>query len=342
MGLLRLILAISVMIGHSPWYNKSYVLVQASVAVEVFYIISGYYMAMVIDYKYQQKIKAFYTNRIIKIFSIYWFVLLLILCIELIHCIMHHDLKTLIPFISLPFAAQVWVLFSNIFILGLDTMMFSTLQNGNIVFVHNFAAYKFAFHNFMWLPQAWSISLELYFYLLIPFLLKHKKILFLVFFCSLSINVLCFSSGFNSDPWSYRFFFSELWLFLLGSIAYINRESFIRISPCPLCILVLYVIYLLFYYSFYQYNEIGFKIILYILTFLSINTLFNLTKNFKVDKIIGETSYPFYLLHLLVLSIINPKNLFVFLLAILVTFILSFIIEKYFYSRVQKIRVKVE
>lgn len=44
------------------------------IAVELFYIISGFYIALILDNKYKDSIRLFYTNRLLKIFPTYWFI----------------------------------------------------------------------------------------------------------------------------------------------------------------------------------------------------------------------------------------------------------------------------
>ena len=78
MGLLRLLLAFSVVIAHtSPVFG--YVGIGGQ-AVPAFFIISGFYMNLVLSRKYMlcdNGIRTFYFNRFIRIFPIYWSCLLL-------------------------------------------------------------------------------------------------------------------------------------------------------------------------------------------------------------------------------------------------------------------------
>jgi len=80
MGLLRLILAIAVVIAHT---NSIFGLkfTGGLVAVETFFIISGFYMSMILDRKYTGKGSyiLFLSNRFLRLYPMFWVVLLLII-----------------------------------------------------------------------------------------------------------------------------------------------------------------------------------------------------------------------------------------------------------------------
>jgi len=59
MGLLRLILAISVVLAHTS-YIFGFGLVGGQAAVQAFYIISGFYMALVLNEKYIGENRSYY------------------------------------------------------------------------------------------------------------------------------------------------------------------------------------------------------------------------------------------------------------------------------------------
>lgn len=66
MGILRLLLAISVIIAHTESVFGVR-LVGGVIAVQAFYIISGFYMAMILTEKYigKNSYKLFITNRLL-------------------------------------------------------------------------------------------------------------------------------------------------------------------------------------------------------------------------------------------------------------------------------------
>lgn len=77
MGWVRFFLAAAVVFHHSsvPWNLP---IVDGHQAVRLFYIISGFYMALILNRKYpatREGIWMFYSNRALRIFPIYWLVL---------------------------------------------------------------------------------------------------------------------------------------------------------------------------------------------------------------------------------------------------------------------------
>jgi len=76
-GLLRLLLAVAVVFVHSGM-NSVWTLTGATVAVETFFIISGFYMALVYNEKYaktKMPYWSFFSSRILKIYPMYYLVL---------------------------------------------------------------------------------------------------------------------------------------------------------------------------------------------------------------------------------------------------------------------------
>ena len=80
MGIFRLLLAFSVVVIHSnpepTWF------MDGKLAVRVFYIISGFYMTLILNEKYigqNSSYKLFITNRLLRLYPIYWVILLLTL-----------------------------------------------------------------------------------------------------------------------------------------------------------------------------------------------------------------------------------------------------------------------
>ncbi|MGG2345083.1 hypothetical protein ACJKRE_08285 [Rickettsia amblyommatis] len=80
---------------------------------------------------------------------------------------------------------------------------------------------------FLLIPPGWSIGLEIAFYLMAPWILKKKNIYILSIICiSLITRIILQFNGFIGDSWSYRFFPSELAVFLIGSQAFYIYTKF--------------------------------------------------------------------------------------------------------------------
>ena len=74
MGFLRLLLALSVLLTHDT--QGAFKLIDGDAAVQCFFAISGFYMALVLGERYGD-VRGFYFNRALRLFPTYWAVVLL-------------------------------------------------------------------------------------------------------------------------------------------------------------------------------------------------------------------------------------------------------------------------
>jgi peptidoglycan/LPS O-acetylase OafA/YrhL len=240
MGGLRFILAVAVVIAHSgPIFG--YYFVGGVVAVQAFYIISGFYMSLVLNEKYIGKdgYKLFITNRLLRLYPIYWVVTGLIVISSLIYAMKTKGnnfglLQSYNIYLKeLKISTIVFLIFSNIFIFFQDIVMFLRIDwsTGLLEFAKYFGDTKQPLYHFLLVRQAWTLGVELLFYAIAPFIVRrNKKIVFSLIFLSLSLRmILIYKFGLKTDPWSYRFFPTELVFFLLGNISYKIYKNFKKI-----------------------------------------------------------------------------------------------------------------
>src|SRR5262245_48480055 len=69
MGMVRVALAMAVVLWHLPL--PSYKFLSGGLAVQAFFIISGFYMALVLNGKYKD-VGLFYSNRLLRLFPTYF------------------------------------------------------------------------------------------------------------------------------------------------------------------------------------------------------------------------------------------------------------------------------
>src|SRR5690349_18914439 len=78
MGLIRTLLALAVVFTHAgdfPLTSNKFV--GGTIAVQSFYIVSGFYMALVLNKKYAHA-RQFYINRFIRLYPTYWAILIMV------------------------------------------------------------------------------------------------------------------------------------------------------------------------------------------------------------------------------------------------------------------------
>ena len=306
MGFLRLLLALSVVSAHlidDPLFN----LVGGTVAVKTFYIISGFYMAMIIN-SYKNNI-SFFKSRYLRLFPVYFACVLI--AFYLGDGATAHNQK-LFNNDQVPLATHLFLLFTNIFIFFQDLVMFISVKEGEFFFTSDFQSSTPPLYHFLFIPQAWTLGIELSFYMLAPLMIKKKNIKLIIFliFISLTLRFLLILFDFKGDPWTYRFFPSELALFLLGSLSYyIFSDLNIKISKVKIYLIYTLIVIFTFSYSFISLP--GRSIVYFFLVASTLWFIFQLTKNSKIDRFIGELSYPVYCSHLFINSyIFNKINFF--------------------------------
>lgn len=193
MGLIRILLAFIVAGDHFTIINlqragltqdgiQQWVYMSGGYAVMFFYVISGFLISYALSNKYTSSETGtadFFKSRGLRIFALYWPLLL-------------------INFIFFGLKGDGWNprdIFINIFLLGGDWVLaFQAYPNEKTPFLPS-------------LGQAWSVSAELTFYLLAPFVLRSlpTTVLLMVFSLVTRIVLEHVFGGFH-QAWDYHFF----------------------------------------------------------------------------------------------------------------------------------------
>lgn len=349
MGLVRYILAITVLINHTgALYGLTFV--DAYLAIKVFFIISGFYMALILSEKYvgPGRYRIFITNRLLRLFPTYWLTLALSVFMSLAFWILVRKGMLLAPWITRESTLNPVSLLAfigvNLSIFGQDALFFSFVDpaTGGLVFARDALYQALPAWFFLVIPQAWTLSLEMTFYLLAPFLVTRRSavLLALVAACA-ALRLYLAARGFPLDPWKQRFFPAESGFFLLGILSY-RIHARLRIRELPRRLgLGLWVGYLLLLIM-YQFlpGVLVKEFFLYVLTVLGLPFLFLFTKRLAWDRDIGELSYPIYISHwsmiLLIRYFIGLKHLP--LVTLIVTTLFCLAVNRYFVEPIEHYR----
>jgi peptidoglycan/LPS O-acetylase OafA/YrhL len=350
-GIIRILLALSVVFAHSTSFF-GYSFVGSEVAVKAFYIISGFYMSLILNEKYIGKnssFRLFITNRFMRLYPIYWAILLLTIGLSIVSLIYTggSDPVKLRYYInyshSLNPGSYLFLIFTNIFMFFQDIVMFLGLNtsNGNLFFTKNFSNTDPTLYSFLFVPQAWTIGIELTFYLIAPFILRKKlRLILLILFIAITIKFILLHNGLNYDPWTYRFFPAEIMFFMLGNLAYRVYKK-IKIKKVKISyVLPMFIVLMIFTMVYYNLHLVKKDYLYFGLFTMFIPFIFLITKEWKIDTFIGELSYPIYICHIFLnhlLRFLGYKEVqgwFLAIFSILFAIILNELIAK----RIEKIR----
>jgi peptidoglycan/LPS O-acetylase OafA/YrhL len=353
LGTIRFLLAISVIIAHTGSVY-GYKLVDGHVAVQAFYIISGFYMTLILNEKYlgqKNSYRLFIINRLLRLYPLYWIILLFTVIVSAVIILISDGASAgkLQPYLDylgqMDLTTFVFLIFTNITFLFQDWVMFLgiDIHSGLLFFTKNYKESNPELWQFLPVQQAWTIGIEITFYLLAPFIVrKNIKTIMTLLVISGLVKMVLYLYGMDYDPWTYRFLPAELFFFFLGIITY---HVYRKVGQSQIKGSILHFFHGLLILITLTFSIISFdyKIFVYLLLFATcLPFSFVLSKNWKKDRFIGELSYPIYMSHMLVLMIIEYSEISQFidtgLLTIIVTIFLSLILNKIVTNRIELLR----
>ncbi|MFC8302296.1 acyltransferase family protein [Specibacter sp. NPDC057265] len=317
MGFLRVFLAVAVVAGHSgPLFGIP--LVSGRTAVQCFFVISGFYMAMVLESKYLKlpdKVWAtFMQSRLARLFPVYLLTAALTMGLLLLggNIFVGDDPQRLPEFFSLPLATWLPMALSNLIIVTQDWALFAGVDSGGQLFyTPDFRSVDVPAYKYFLIPQAWTVGLELVFYASAPFIARCcNRTLFALMAGSIGLRIGLGFAGMSADPWSYRFFPFELSLFIAGMLAFRYRHSLVGKLPTSVPLVLVFVGLLLLPLGRAVPPAYAVALVVFPLVFaLFVPAIFESTKQSAVDRWVGELSYPVYLVHILMISVFASVGL---------------------------------
>jgi peptidoglycan/LPS O-acetylase OafA/YrhL len=331
MGFIRFLLAISVICTHYYPNFLGFSLFGRDIAINAFFIISGFYMTLIISEKYNLKRNSYWTyitNRFLRIFPIYWIILILTIITNYYWYHINYFLQR-----------------NFIDILSDFTLLFRT----------DYLNVNALFGNFPTVLIAWTLVIELTFYLIAPFIVK-RKLWIIISLILLSIIVkysIAYSQMLSHTYERSGFFLASLCFFLFGVLSYRiyvrikNYNISRKLSITLLLTIVFITVFWKYIPSIFSYHQFYLKDwIFFLFLTITIPPIFIIFKSNLVEQLLAKISYPVYLSHFLLGSFIyyysNLKgNSFpIFLIIVITTIIFSLLLTQFIDNPIDKFRQK--
>jgi peptidoglycan/LPS O-acetylase OafA/YrhL len=318
MGIVRTLLALAVVLSHA---GSSYSFIEPGMAVEMFYVASGFLISFALlgNPIYRANWAAFYANRALRLYPIYFAVLLFAAGGFLVFPDVFA--RPVLLSTEMSTGAKLYLWLSNILLFGQDWNYFLGLDRGHLVIQPDFWQSQPPLWTFYPIPQAWTLGIEVSFYALAPLLLLNERILLLAFMAAAALKIWSLNYFGGSDPWLYRIFAFELSLFLLGAVSHqwfvpAYRMLAARFRPHLIDAIVV-VVTMLFLVGVRFWARAWHVTIMpglweptatCVLFSLALPALSAFQRSFKIgrwqaDRAIGELSYPIYITHWLMISL---------------------------------------
>ncbi len=299
-------------------------------------------MALILDKKYPTKEYQvlFWTNRLLRIFPLYWFTLVITVLFTLVKFLLHigTDDNAITHYI-------IWSSHVSPFVFGIDLCNF-IVRNITLIITLDYFRVNDSTPGYLLIQQAWSLQIELLFYLVAPYIVRLTNKNFLLFLCCYSIVFWgIIRPAHVLEATLLYLFLQYLIYFIFGIISYRYIYKYILLVYqrhfVIQVIFVVYILYILLYSTFFSNNTTSFFQIVdplyYLLLTLALPYIFLYTKNNKIDAFIGTFSYPVYIMHMLVIKLVtnlsifqsdsNFRTVFVILLTCIISYIAIRFIE---------------
>jgi len=265
-GTLRFILATLVALSHLGVLYAGFN--QGVFAVVIFYMLAGMVTYKLITTHFQNQALLYYKDRF----------------------------KRIVPFYiaSLIVASTLYLLGATSYYTSKEPTLLDIIANITII---PLAYYMYTNQDtFTLIPPAWSLAVEIQFYILAPYILTSKKLFTSIFLCSFIIFSLASLNIINPDYFGYRLLVGVIFIFLLGAMIQKqkhNKSPYIKIKNIYIALIALATyIYLAGEKLPYNYETlsallVGIPLLLYC----------NSPLPKKIDRYLGSISYGIFLLH---------------------------------------------
>jgi peptidoglycan/LPS O-acetylase OafA/YrhL len=318
MGILRFYLALSVCLNHLvnvTGARESLAFIPDSfLAVEVFFAISGFYMAFILGGKYAGPggLAKFYGNRALRIFPVYLAIVLGFAALSLaVYLAKGHWVflsQAVDMFLASGPGMQAYAVVSNLTMVGQDLMFLMRYDPaaGTACLGCPPADGLVVPWQMLVIPQAWSVEVELMFYALAPWLIRLRTKTVLPAIAAILVLKLAVASQVTAtDYWIFRFPGFELAMFLTGILAcrFYRRIERMELKASTMAWATGAMFALLMSINLID-SEVLKTALVYLSVPLCLPLMFKAFRNSALDRAVGELSYPMYLVHYLVMQMV--------------------------------------
>lgn len=293
MGILRLLLALCVVAAHSR--PTLFGVLDAREAVVLFYVMSGFYMGLILDRKYVGPggTRAFLINRALRL----WIPYLVVLGAFLLALGVTGGLaERLAPFREAPWWLGVAAALANVFMVGQDLLYLIGFDASGV----RYAAYGVdPGHNGLSLVLVFplfTVSIEIYLYLLAPLALRSLRRTLVWFALGALYYAVVYAAG-----WGWRIDAIYHWApiawmyFALGALAYRAMQYWLRGDAASLRTRTYLGVLAILGVAAALSHVVGRAVL--VIYVLALPVLFTATRANRLDRWIGELCYPVYILH---------------------------------------------
>jgi peptidoglycan/LPS O-acetylase OafA/YrhL len=312
MGFLRITLALLVVYYHAGGFATPGVLPDGLTAVQLFYVISGFYMALVLNEKYRTPAMnwTFYSNRFFRLWPSMMVVAALTVAtfVVLDRVLLYHLEMGLGPFLdtlrALPARAIALIAIANIAVFGQDWIWFLGLDPAGISWSATQLDPARNGASFLINHPTFTVAIEASFYLISPFVVRRSTALAIALAAAgFAYHIAIYLAGLDRYMWSYHFVASGAYFYFLGVCAYkayawLERQPaeaplarlLARLEPA---ILAAAAVAILLAWNLVRAPSLSMALILAAVLPL----LFRRTRRAALDRRVGELSYSVYLVH---------------------------------------------
>ncbi len=275
MGLYRFLLALVVLVSHTELHPAGFAVGVS--AVISFFILSGYVMTLLVDRHYASPEKAplFYLDRVARIFPQYLFYLVVTIVLVGQHRIAFGFAKDCDAFQAA----------LNVAVLPLNWSPTVSLDCVN-------------------LPQAWSLALELTFYLIVPFLVCYRRLARTAAALSLCVFAAAFASLIDTEIYGYRMLPGTLFMFMAGMVL-ARRDAVTPWFPALVWIATVGLLAMLYFDGGLRQAGVSKDILLGLAIGLPVVAGLKRLESSRLDEIFGNLSYGVFLNHLVCMNVLE-------------------------------------